>query len=210
MKSPMSIIRSCTIALLAAAIAAAQSTTVNVQVGNHRTPRLVQGPPAASHVHVVPTGSLGRPILQRAPYAAGDDGSRSVAHAGTGGFRWYSAHRPDAWISPNSTPCSRPFRAPATTAPSSRSARPGLPEQFPQPDSSRSIADFAQIERQSGPLLQHRGFTDAGSTIKALPLPRDLVGIFNEPDINGVTRRSTSRSTTRGALMAQATRPSSS
>ena len=34
MKSPMSIIRSCTIALLAAAIAAAQSTTVNVQVGN--------------------------------------------------------------------------------------------------------------------------------------------------------------------------------
>src|ERR1039457_1996141 len=125
MRSPKSITRPCAIALLAAAAVAAQSTTVNVQVGNQTNTSVgVKGRLQLAMSTSFQLASWDDQLFSGAPNAPAELTTLNPWHTRVQVVSDAIPLTPPApGISRNSTPCSPQSRAPAITAPSSRSVR---------------------------------------------------------------------------------------
>ena len=191
MRSPKSITRPCAIALLAAAAVAAQSTTVNVQVGNQ------------TNTSVGVKGRLQLAMSTSFQLASWDDqffsGAPNAPAELTTLNPWHTRVQvvsdgipltaPGAWdfteLNTMLTPIqgagdhSPEFQigtAPAYLSDSLGHILPG------------SIADFAQMSANIVRYYNTGGFTDSGTHYQSpTPYPVTWWGIFNEPDINNVT-----------------------
>ena len=191
MRSPKSITRPCAIALLAAAAVAAQSTTVNVQVGNQ------------TNTSVGVKGRLQLAMSTSFQLASWDDqffsGAPNAQAELTTLNPWHTRVQvvsdgipltaPGAWdfteLNTMLTPIqgagdhSPEFQigtAPAYLSDSLGHILPG------------SIADFAQMSANIVRYYNTGGFTDSGTHYQSpTPYPVTWWGIFNEPDINNVT-----------------------
>jgi uncharacterized protein (TIGR03437 family) len=185
------VVRTTAIAILAAAIAAAQSSTVNVQVGNQKDTSVgvngrlqeamstsfqlaqwsytyFQGAPAApaSLTALDPFHTRVQVIQQAVPLSAPDTWDFTYLDTMLSPIQATGDHSPEFQIG---------------TAPAFLSAANGqiLPA---------SIPAFAQMSANMVSYYNKGGFTDAGVHYQSpTPYPVTWWGIFNEPDINGVT-----------------------
>jgi hypothetical protein len=180
MRSPMSTVRPCAIALLAVAAAAAQSTTVNVQVGNQTDTSVgVKGRlqlPMSTSFQLADWNYQFFNGEASAPRAV--DSSQSVAHAGAGRLGWHPAHGPRhlGFHGARHHALHHPgYRRPQPRVPDRYGT--SVPERQPRPHSSRQHPHLRSDERQHGQLLQHRRiYRQQHALPKSHPLPGHLVG----------------------------------
>ena len=191
MKSPMSIIRSCTIALLAVASAAAQSTTVNVQVGNQPNTSVgVKGRLQLAMSTSFQLASWDDQFFSGAPYAAGEmtalDPWHTRVQVVSDGIPLTG---PDAWDFTELNTMLTPIQSTGDHSPEFQiGTAPAFLSNSLGQILPGSIADFAQMSANLVRYYNTGGFTDAGQHYQSpTPYPVTWWGIFNEPDINGVT-----------------------
>jgi len=191
MKSPMSIIRSCTIALLAVASAAAQSTTVNVQVGNQPNTSVgVKGRLQLAMSTSFQLASWDDQFFSGAPYAAGEmtalDPWHTRVQVVSDGIPLTG---PDAWDFTELNTMLTPIQSTGDHSPEFQiGTAPAYLSDSQGHILPASIPDFAQMTANMVRYYNTGGFTDAGTHYQSpTPYPITYWGIFNEPDGNGVT-----------------------
>jgi len=194
MRFPISIIRPCAIALLAAAAAAAQSTTVNVQVGNQ------------TNTSVGVNGRLQLPMSTSFQLADWSyqffSGAPNAPAQLTALDPWHTRVQvvsdgipltaPDTWDFTELDTMLTPIQATGDHSPEFQiGTAPAYLSTTIVPTGQilpASIPAFAQMSANIVRYYNTGGFTDNGTHYQSpTPYPVTWWGIFNEPDINGVT-----------------------
>jgi uncharacterized protein (TIGR03437 family) len=190
----MSITRPCAIALLAAAAAVAQSTTVNVQIGNQTDTSLgLQGRlqqamstsfQLASYSDQFFTGAPG-PAQLTGQLTALDPWHTRTQVTGDG----IPLTAPDTWDFTALNTMLTPIQGAGDHSPEFQIAT--APAYMSNSQGYILPADIPAFAQMSANLVRYYnagGFTDAGQHYQSpTPYPVTWWGIFNEPDFNGVT-----------------------
>ncbi len=191
MRSPMSTVRPCAIALLAVAAAAAQSTTVNVQVGNQ------------TDTSVGVKGRLQLPMSTSFQLADWNyqffNGEASVPAQLTALNPWHTRVQvvsdgipltaPDTWDFTELDTMLSTIQATGDHSPEFQiGTAPAYLSDSQGHILPASIPTFAQMSANMVSYYNTGGFTDNSTHYQSpTPYPVTWWGIFNEPDINGVT-----------------------
>ncbi|MGB7759515.1 MAG: hypothetical protein WBL61_06785 [Bryobacteraceae bacterium] len=187
----MSIIRLFAIALLAAAGAAAQSTTVNVKVANQTNTSVgVSGRLQLAMSTSFQLASWDDQFFGGAPYATAEMTALNPWHTRVQVVSdGIPLTGPDAWDFTELDTMLTPIQGAGDHSPEFQI---GTAPAFLSNSSGQilpaSIANFAQMSANLVRYYNTGGFTDAGQFYQSpTPYPVTWWGIFNEPDINGVT-----------------------
>ena len=194
MRFPTSIIRLCATALVAAAAAAAQSTTVNVQVGNQKNTSVgVNGELKLAMSTSFQLAGWSYTFFSGAPNGPAQLTALNPWHTRVQVVSdGIPLTAPDTWDFTELDTMLTPIQATGDHSPEFQiGTAPAFMSTTIVPTGQILPASIPAFAQMSGNIVRYYntgGFTDSGTHYQgSSPYPVTWWGIFNEPDINGVT-----------------------